>query len=156
MYCLTVQMLLNANNLSLSTAESCTGGLVGHRLTNVSGSSDYYLGGIISYSNSVKENNLGVAIETLNKHGAVSYETAIEMAENVRSKLDSDLGLAITGIAGPSGGTDEKPVGLTYVALADGKDTIVKEFRFLIDRILNKNASCQAALNMLRLYLLNE
>ena len=151
-----VGQLLNANNLSLSTAESCTGGLVGHRLTNVSGSSDYYLGGIISYSNSVKENNLGVAIETLNKHGAVSYETAIKMAENVRSKLDSDLGLAITGIAGPSGGTDEKPVGLTYVALANGKDTIVKEFRFLIDRILNKNASCQAALNMLRLYLLNE
>ena len=151
-----VGQLLNANNLSLSTAESCTGGLVGHRLTNVSGSSDYYHGGIISYSNSVKENNLGVAIETLNKHGAVSYETAIEMAENVRSKLDSDLGLAITGIAGPRGGTDEKPVGLTYIALANGKDTMVKEFRFLTERILNKNASCQAALNMVRLYLLNE
>lgn len=151
-----VGQLLNANNLSISTAESCTGGLVGHRLTNVSGSSDYYLGGIVSYSNSVKENNLDVAIETLNKHGAVSYETAIEMAENVRSKLDSDLGLAITGIAGPRGGTDEKPVGLTYIALADGKDTMVKEFRFLTERILNKNASCQAALNMVRLYLLNE
>ena len=151
-----VGQLLNANNLSISTAESCTGGLVGHRLTNVSGSSDYYLGGIVSYSNSVKENNLGVAIETLNKHGAVSYETAIEMAENVRSKLDSDLGLAITGIAGPRGGTDEKPVGLTYIALANGKDTMVKEFRFLTERILNKNASCQAALNMVRLYLLNE
>jgi nicotinamide-nucleotide amidase len=151
-----VGQLLNANSLSISTAESCTGGLVGHRLTNVSGSSDYYHGGIISYSNSVKENNLGVAIETLNKHGAVSYETAIEMAENVRSKLDSDLGLAITGIAGPRGGTDEKPVGLTYIALANGKDTMVKEFRFLTERILNKNASCQAALNMVRLYLLNE
>ena len=151
-----VGQLLNANNLSISTAESCTGGLVGHRLTNVSGSSDYYHGGIISYSNSVKENNLSVAIETLNKHGAVSYETAIEMAENVRSKLDSDLGLAITGIAGPRGGTDEKPVGLTYIALANGKDTMVKEFRFLTERILNKNASCQAALNMVRLYLLNE
>ena len=151
-----VGQLLNANNLSISTAESCTGGLVGHRLTNVSGSSDYYLGGIVSYSNSVKENNLDVAIETLNKHGAVSYETAIEMAENVRSKLDSDLGLAITGIAGPRGGTDEKPVGLTYIALANGKDTMVKEFRFLTERILNKNASCQAALNMVRLYLLNE
>ena len=151
-----VGQLLDANSLSISTAESCTGGLVGHRLTNVSGSSDYYHGGIISYSNSVKENNLGVAIETLNKHGAVSYETAIEMAENVRSKLDSDLGLAITGIAGPRGGTDEKPVGLTYIALANGKDTMVKEFRFLTERILNKNASCQAALNMVRLYLLNE
>ena len=151
-----VGQLLNANSLSISTAESCTGGLVGHKLTNVSGSSDYYHGGIISYSNSVKENNLGVAIETLNIHGAVSYETAIEMAENVRSKLDSDLGLAITGIAGPRGGTDEKPVGLTYIALANGKDTMVKEFRFLTERILNKNASCQAALNMVRLYLLNE
>ena len=78
------------------------------------------------------------------------------MAENVRSKLDSDLGLSITGIAGPTGGTEEKPVGLTYIALADGKDTRVKEFRFLTDRMLNKNASGQAALNMIRLYLLNE
>ena len=88
--------------------------------------------------------------------GAVSAETAIEMAKNVRSKLGSDLGLSLTGIAGPKGGTDEKPVGLTYVALASENDTIVKEFRFLTDRILNKNASSQVALNMVRLYLLNE
>ena len=151
-----IGQMLNAKGLTLSTAESCTGGLVGHRLTNVPGSSDYYLGGIVSYSNNVKENTLGVSAETLESHGAVSVETAIAMAENVRSKLDSDLGLSITGIAGPTGGTEEKPVGLTYIALADGKDTRVKEFRFLTDRMLNKNASGQAALNMIRLYLLNE
>ena len=151
-----IGQMLNVKNLTLATAESCTGGLVGHRLTNVPGSSDYFLGGIISYSNDVKENNLGVAKSTLEKHGAVSGETAAEMAENVRLKLGSDLGLAITGIAGPDGGTDEKPVGLTYIALADGKETRVKEFRFLSDRKLNKNASSQTALNLIRIYLLNE
>ncbi len=151
-----IGQMLNAKGLTLSTAESCTGGLVGHRLTNVPGSSDYFLGGIISYSNDVKENTLGVSAETLESHGAVSAETAIAMAENVRSKLDSDLGLSITGIAGPTGGTDEKPVGLTYIALADGNETKVKELRFFLDRVLNKKASSQAALNLVRLHLLNE
>lgn len=151
-----VGKLLNSRKLSISTAESCTGGLLGHRLTNVPGSSDYFVGGIVSYSNDVKENTLAVSNKTLESHGAVSAETAIEMAENVRIKLKSNLGLSITGIAGPSGGTDEKPVGLTYIALADGIDTKVKEFRFLTDRRLNKNVSSQAALNMVRLYLLNE
>ena len=151
-----VGKMLNEKDLTLSTAESCTGGLVGHRLTNVPGSSDYFLGGIISYSNDVKENTLGVSAETLETHGAVSAETAAEMAENVRLKLGSDLGLAITGIAGPGGGTDEKPVGLTFISLSDGKETRVKEFRFFADRLLNKNASSQAALNMVRLYFLNE
>lgn len=151
-----IGQMLNVKNLTLATAESCTGGLVGHRLTNVPGSSEYFLGGIISYSNDVKEKNIGVAKSTLEQYGAVSAETAIEMAENVRLKLGSDLGLSITGIAGPDGGTDEKPVGLTYIALADDKDTQVKEFRFLSDRQLNKNASSQMALNMVRLYLLNE
>ncbi len=151
-----ISQMLIAKDLSISTAESCTGGLVGHRLTNVPGSSDYFLGGIISYSNYVKENNLGVAKSTLEQYGAVSAETAIEMAENVRLKLGSDLGLSVTGIAGPGGGTSEKPVGLTFIALTDGNNTRVKEFRFLSDRQLNKNASSQTALNMVRLYLLNE
>jgi nicotinamide-nucleotide amidase len=151
-----IGQMLKEKTLTLTTAESCTGGLVGHRLTNIPGSSEHYLGGIISYSNKVKENNLGVDKSTLEQFGAVSSETAKEMAENVRSKLNSDLGLSITGIAGPGGGTDEKPVGLTYIALADGKNTRVKEFRFLSDRMLNKNASAQTALNMVRLYLLNE
>ncbi len=151
-----VGKMLNEKDLTLSTAESCTGGLVGHRFTNVPGSSDYFLGGIISYSNDVKENTLGVSAETLETHGAVSAETAVEMAENVRLKLGSDLGLSITGIAGPGGGTDEKPVGLTFISLSDGKEKRVKEFRFFADRRLNKNASSQAALNMVRLYFLNE
>ncbi len=151
-----ISQMLIAKGLSISTAESCTGGLVGHRLTNVPGSSDYFLGGIISYSNDVKENNLGVAKSTLEQNGAVSAETAIEMAENVRLKLGSDLGLSVTGIAGPCGGTSEKPVGLTFIALTDGNNTRVKKFRFLSDRQLNKNASSQTALNMVRLYLLNE
>ena len=151
-----IGQLLIEKRLSIAVAESCTGGLVCHRMTNISGSSDYFLGGIVSYSNDVKEKNLGVSNKILRMFGAVSAETAIEMAKNVRSKLGSDLGLSLTGIAGPKGGTDEKPVGLTYVALASENDTIVKEFRFLTDRILNKNASSQVALNMVRLYLLNE
>jgi len=151
-----IGQMLKEKNLTLATAESCTGGLVGHRLTNIPGSSDYYLGGIISYSNNVKENTLGIKKTTLEKLGAVSAETAKEMAENIRSKLGSDLGISITGIAGPGGGTDDKPVGLTYIALADGNETRVKEFRFITDRLLNKNASAQVALNMVRLYLLNE
>lgn len=148
--------LLNDQSMTLATAESCTGGLVSHRLTNVPGSSEYYVGGIVSYSNDVKAETLGVSKTILEEQGAVSKETACEMAENIRSKLSADLGLSITGIAGPTGGTDEKPIGLTFIALASANGTQVKEFRFLTDRKLNKNASSQAALNMVRLHLINE
>ena len=151
----TVGKMLSKKNLTIATAESCTGGLIGHRITNVSGSSSYYVGGIVSYSNDVKENILNVDHDVLEKHGAVSPETAIQMAENVRKVLNSDLGLSVTGIAGPTGGTKEKPVGLVYIALSDRNNTMVKEFRFVKDRALNKNASSQAALNMVRLYLLS-
>jgi len=150
----TIGKKLSEKNLTISTAESCTGGLISHRITNVTGSSSYFLGGIVSYSNDVKENTLNVDRDVLDTHGAVSSETAIQMAENVRQVLHTDLGLSVTGIAGPTGGTKEKPVGLVYIALANGTNTMVKEFRFVKDRELNKNASSQAALNMVRLYLL--
>lgn len=147
--------LLIEKNQTLATAESCTGGLVGHRLTNISSCSRYYAGGIISYSNEVKAKQLGVAELTLSKFGAVSRETATAMAENIRQKFNTDFGLAITGIAGPAGGTEQKPVGLTYIALATDKETVVKEFRFFTDREYNKTASSQAAMNMLRIYISN-
>ncbi len=151
---LIVGSLLKDKKLTLTTAESCTGGLIADRITNVSGSSDYYLGSIIAYSNILKEKMLGVKSQTLRLHGAVSKETAIEMAKGVRGRLGSDLGLAITGIAGPTGGTDKKPVGLVVMALAGPKGTVALEKRFLGQRRHIKESSAQAALNMLRLYLL--
>jgi PncC family amidohydrolase len=110
--------LLSERALTLATAESSTGGLVAHRITSVSGSSAYYLGGFVTYSNEAKEMLLGVCRETMIAHGAVSEETAREMARGARERLGADLGIATTGIAGPSGGTEEKPVGLVYVALS--------------------------------------
>ena len=104
--------------LTVAVAESCTGGLIAHRLTNVPGSSAYFLGGVVAYANEVKEGVLGVRSETLRRHGAVSQETALEMARGVRRLLGADIALSATGIAGPTGGTPEKPVGLVYVALA--------------------------------------
>lgn len=102
----------------LATAESCTGGLIGHYLTNVPGSSDYYLGGVIAYANEVKLGLLGVRPETLEKYGAVSQETVLEMARGVRQKLGAQVGLSVSGIAGPGGGTPEKPVGLVWIGLS--------------------------------------
>ncbi len=102
----------------LATAESCTGGLIGHYLTNVPGSSDYYLGGVIAYANEVKLGLLEVRPETLEKFGAVSQETVLEMARGVRQKLGAQVGLSVSGIAGPGGGTPEKPVGLVWIGLS--------------------------------------
>jgi len=149
-----VGRLLKEKKLTLTTAESCSGGLIADRITNVSGSSDYYLGSVVAYSNVLKEKMLGVKSQTLRLHGAVSKETAIEMANGVRGRLGSDLGLAITGIAGPGGGTDKKPVGLVFMAVAGPKGTMVEEKRFLGQRRHIKESAAQAALNMLRLYLL--
>jgi len=126
-----------------------------HRLTNVSGSSVYLMGGVVAYSNAVKISLLKVKESTLTQHGAVSEETALEMAEGVRTLLKTDFGVSITGIAGPTGGTDAKPVGLVYIGLAGGENTRVRRFHFVKDRILNKQLSSQAALNMLRLRLMN-
>jgi PncC family amidohydrolase len=145
--------LLRERGLTLAVAESCTGGLLGHRVTEVAGSSDYFLGGIISYSNEAKERLLGVRHETLLAHGAVSEETAREMAEGARRALDSDLALSITGIAGPGGGTDEKPVGLTYIALAHADGAVVERHVWPGDRSANKTHSAAAALRLLRSFL---
>jgi nicotinamide-nucleotide amidase len=149
-----VAKLLINYNMTIATGESCTGGLLAHRLTNVSGSSKYLQGGVVSYSNEVKIAKVGVKEETLIAHGAVSEQTAGEMAVGIQKKFNTDVGIGITGIAGPTGGTDEKPVGLVYIGLAIREKLIVKRFLFLKDRKANKLLSSQTALNMLRLELL--
>ncbi|KAA6396382.1 MAG: putative competence/damage-inducible protein A [Streblomastix strix] len=130
------QKLYNAlkeNKLTLATAESCTGGWIGKRITDISGSSQVYLGGIISYANEIKEKFLGVQHETLLKHGAVSKETALEMARGVRERTGADIGLSVTGIAGPQGGTAEKPVGLVYIAISSIDHDEFRELRLAED-----------------------
>lgn len=141
---------LVARKLTLATAESCTGGLVGHRLTNVAGSSDWFLGGVVAYANESKVRDLGVSEESLSREGAVSQAVAGQMAEGVRRRFGSDFGLGITGIAGPGGGTDQKPVGLVYIALADAQGTEVREHRFAGRRAIVKEWSAQMALDLLR------
>jgi PncC family amidohydrolase len=157
--------LMVAQGLTLVTAESCTAGLVAHRITNVPGSSAYYLGGFVAYANEVKESHLGVRHETLVTHGAVSEETALEMARGARQRMGSDVAVSVTGIAGPDGGTVEKPVGLVYIALSaadrercechvwdrdrDARD----ECRDRGDRLVNKEQSAEAVLLLLLAYL---
>lgn len=113
-----VGVLLRQRGFSLAAAESCTGGLVGHRVTNIPGSSDYYLGSVTAYAYEAKARLLGVSWDTLNTFGAVSDEVVLAMAAGVRKALDADIGIAISGIAGPGGGTPEKPVGLVYFGLS--------------------------------------
>ncbi len=147
---------LRTSGRSLATAESCTGGLVGHRLTNVPGSSDYYRGGVVAYANEVKEKVLQVAGAILAEKGAVSAECAVAMARGVRTLLGSDIGISTTGIAGPAGGTPEKPVGLVYIALAT-KDYVAHEKHiFHRDREGNKREAAESALQLLMKYLSEE
>ena len=146
--------LLRGNGLSLAVAESCTGGLIGGALTEQPGSSDYFQGGIISYSNDVKRKMLGVAREVLETHGAVSRQTARLMAEGVRRLLEADIGLSVTGIAGPGGGTAEKPVGLVYIACADAARSEVKEHHFMGDRDSVRTWTVRKGLEMAREFLL--
>ena len=141
--------LLRQNKATLATAESCTGGMIGHLLTNISGSSDYYLGGVIAYANQVKRERLGVRAETLEQVGAVSQETALQMARGVRRTLGTDYGLAVTGIAGPTGGTPDKPVGLTFIALAGPQIERCERHVWTHDRLGNKQATARRALQML-------
>ena len=148
--------LAKSKNSTVSTAESCTGGLIGHRLTEVSGSSDVYKGGFVVYNNESKIDLLGVDKSILIKYGAVSEETAQAMAKNVTNIFASDYGISVTGIAGPAGGTDQKPVGLVYIGFAKNDDVKVKKFHFGTDRKKNKLRTSQAALNWLRLSLLND
>ena len=150
-----VGRLLIRNRKTIATAESCTGGLIGDRLTNISGSSLYYKGGIVAYSNSVKEKTIGVKKETLDSAGSVSEETALEMARGIRNKLNADIGLSTTGIAGPKGGTKEKPVGLVYIAISYDSGEKVYRFTFTPYRKTNKLMTSQAALNITRIHILN-
>lgn len=145
--------LLTERNLSIAVAESCTGGLLGHRLTNVPGSSIYFLGGIVAYSYDAKERLLGVQHNTLYDHGAVSEETAREMAQGVRRALGSDIGVSVTGIAGPGGGLPGKPVGLTWIGLSARDTDIVRQFVWDSDREGNKTLSAEAALQAVLDYL---
>src|SRR5258708_2519380 len=112
--------LLITHRLTVTAAESCTGGLIMHRLTNIPGSSAYIMGGIVTYSDDTKHQFLKVSQNTLKQYGAVSAQTAVEMAHGVRALFNADIGLSVTGIAGPGGATDQKPVGLTYMAISAG------------------------------------
>lgn len=149
-----VGRLLRIHTKTLAVAESCTGGLLGHRITNVSGSSEYFLEGVVAYTNRAKSDLLGVPPDLFQRHGAVSPEVARTMAEGIRERTQADLGLGVTGIAGPTGGTAEKPVGLVFVALAQEHGVEISENRFLGNRGAVKFQSSQKALDMLRRALL--
>ncbi len=149
----SVSQQLKKRNLTIATAESCTGGLISHMLTNISGSSDYFDGGVVSYSNRAKIELVGVKDNMIKKYGAVSEQVALAMAEGIRTKSKVDIGLATTGIAGPTGGTKEKPVGLVYIAISTSNKTEVKKFLFSGSRLQNKESTCNAALSMLLGYL---
>ncbi len=144
---------LTDQKLTIAVAESCTGGLIANRLTDVSGSSVYFERGVVTYSNRAKIELLGVPAEMIDKHGAVSEEIARLMAEGVRKISGTDIGLSSTGIAGPTGGTKEKPVGTVYIALSNGNQTICRHYAFRWDRRRNKLISSEAALMMLKNFL---
>jgi len=146
--------LLLSSGTTIAVAESCTGGLISARLTEIPGISRVFNRGIVTYSNQSKIENLGVNPETLEKYGAVSKETAVEMAEGIRKVARTDLGLAVTGIAGPDGGTEEKPVGLVHIVLADGSSVEHKELRLWGSRSRIRNVSCLYAFNLVRQKLL--
>jgi nicotinamide-nucleotide amidase len=149
-----VGKLLKKRKMTLATAESCTGGLIGKLLTDAPGSSEYYQGGWITYSNESKMRDLGVPKELLETYGAVSEQAAQAMALGAQSKASSDAAIGISGIAGPGGGTDQKPVGLVYIAIAAGQDIQVREFRFApLSREMIRQRAALTALNMLRLKL---
>ncbi len=147
---------LKKHNRTIATAESCTGGLLAHILTNISGSSEYFDRGVVTYSNKAKIEILSVSEDLLQAHGAVSKEVAAAMAEAIRHNALVDYGLATTGIAGPTGGTKEKPVGLVYIGLSTKDSVTVKKFLFTGDRVTNKESTCQAALEFLLEILANQ
>lgn len=144
-----LQAVCVARGLTVATAESCTGGLVAHLLTEVPGSSGYLRGGIVAYADEVKQGVLGVPAGVLAAHGAVSAQVAVAMAEGARERLETDLGVGVTGVAGPDGGSEAKPVGLVYVAVAGGGPAMVRRFLWPGDRSANKQDSARAALEML-------
>jgi PncC family amidohydrolase len=145
--------LLRRRGLRLAVAESCTGGLIGHRLTNIPGSSDYYMGSVTAYAYEAKVRLLGVSWSSLEEYGAVSREVAIEMARGVRTNLNADIGLSVTGIAGPGGGSAEKPVGLTWIGFSSPDGEEARQFIWQGDRLQVKEQSAEAALDILVEYL---
>lgn len=150
-----VGRLLSEHGATIATAESCTGGLIAGQITEIAGSSEYFVGGVVSYSNEIKQSQLGVPVEMLAEHGAVSEPVAVAMAEGVRSRFDTDFGISTTGISGPGGGTETKPVGLVCVALARrGMPTHVDNFVFPLDRVRHRTLTVQVALDWVRRSLL--
>ncbi len=139
---------LQAAGLRVAVAESCTGGMLSAALTDVAGSSAYFLGGIVAYHNDVKRMELGVPDEALRRYGAVSAEVARAMAEAIRTRLRADLGIAVTGVAGP-GAEGSKPAGLTYIAVATADGTETRRYQWPGDRKANRQASVEAALDLL-------
>ena len=144
-----VSRILREKSLKIATAESCTGGLIAHTITNISGSSEYFDRGFVTYSNEAKVELLNVSAKDLKENGAVSRIVAKSMAEGARKNSKADIGISTTGIAGPTGGTPEKPVGLVYIAVSNSQETIVKKFNFKGNRLENKYHSCNAAFKML-------
>jgi len=136
-------------NLTVATAESCTGGLVAETITAVPGSSGYFLGGVVSYADAAKAALLGVPEAMLAAHGAVSAQVAVAMAAGARARFDAAIAVSITGVAGPDGGSEAKPVGLTYVAIEDATGTDVRRFAFAHDRPGNREAAAREALEWL-------
>jgi len=146
--------LLTRQKLTLALAESCTGGLIAHRVSMVPGCSAYFLGGVVSYADSAKQALLGVAAEVLEREGAVSESVAAQMALGVRSRLGADIGISVTGIAGPDGGTPQKPVGLVFMGFANPRGEVtVQRYEFRGNRLDIKEQSCRAALEWLLAYL---
>ncbi len=146
----TVAALLLEKGKTIATAESCTGGYIAHQFTQHAGASRYFVGGIVAYSNEVKISQLGVLPETLAAHGAVSEETVRQMAENVRVRYKASIGIATTGIAGPDGGTPEKPVGTVWIGYADGTQVIAKKLALSRERSLNISLTSNAVLDLVR------
>ncbi len=145
-----ISKLLNANQATIATAESCTGGYIAHLITKIAGSSTYFKGSVIAYANEIKVNELGVDTSVIEQYGAVSQQVVEQMAAGVRSKMNTDYAIATSGIAGPSGGSDQKPVGTVWVAVATPNEVIAKKFEFGKQREVNIERSAIAALGMLR------
>lgn len=150
---LVIGKILKEKKLTLSVAESCTGGYISHLITSIAGSSEYFLGSIVPYDYQIKMRQLGVKPETLEKYGAVSEPTIHEMANIVRAKFNTDIGVATSGIAGPGGATPDKPVGTVWIAYSDKHQTITKKLQLSKDRLMNIRLASVAVLNLIRLSL---
>ena len=145
--------MLMERKMSLSIAESCTGGYLSHKITSVPGSSQWYKGGLIPYSNELKNEQLQVSLEMLKKYGAVSEPVVLALAGNIRKAFHTDIGVSVSGIAGPTGGTKEKPVGTVWIGYSEQGKRAAKKFLFTKDRMLNIQYTATAALDMIRINL---